>query len=114
MKRPTSDDPVKLTMSTSGDSTRAAPASFPKPWTTLNTPEGSPASRANRAKAQALAGASSDGFSTAALPQTRAGNTFHATLAIGVLAAMMSPATPSGWRTVMALLLGVALVVVRP
>ncbi len=107
-------DPVKLTTSTSGDSTSGAPASFPKPCTTLNTPAGSPASRASRAKAQAVAGASSDGFSTAALPQSRAGNAFQATLAIGVLAAMMSPATPSGWRTVMALLFGVALVVVRP
>jgi len=30
------------------------------------------------------------------LPQSSAGNAFHATLAIGVFAAMMSPATPSG------------------
>ena len=59
-------------------------------------------------------GVSSAALSTAALPQSSAGNTFHATLAIGVLAAMMRPATPSGWRTVSAALLGIALVVVRP
>ncbi len=57
---------------------------------------------------------SSEAFSTAALPQSRAGKTFQATLAIGVLAAMIRPATPSGWRTVIAWRLGTALVVVRP
>ena len=67
---------------------------------------GQPGLGASRAKAQAVAGVSSDGLSTAAFPQSRAGNTFQATLAMGVLAAMMSPATPSGWRTVMALLFG--------
>ena len=46
---------------------------------------------------------SSAPFSTAALPQISAGNTFHATLAIGVFAAMMRPATPHGWRTVIVL-----------
>ena len=57
---------------------------------------------------------SSEALSTAALPHSSAGKTFQATLAIGVLAAMISPATPSGWRTVMAWRLGTALVVVRP
>jgi hypothetical protein len=50
----------------------------------------------------------------AALPQSSAGKAFHATLAIGVLAAMMSPATPSGCRTTIADLFGTALVVVWP
>ncbi len=50
----------------------------------------------------------------AELPQRSAGKAFHATLAMGVLAAMMSPATPSGWRTIMAVLFGTALVVVCP
>ena len=48
----------------------------------------------------------------AALPQSRAGNAFQATFAIGVFAAMISPATPSGCRTTMAALFGTALVVV--
>ena len=80
----------------------------------LSTPGGRPASWASAPKNQAVAGVSSAAFSTAVLPQTRAGNTFQATLAIGVLAAMMRPATPSGSRTVMAVLCGTALVVVRP
>jgi hypothetical protein len=57
---------------------------------------------------------SSAALSTAALPHSSAGNTFQATLAIGVLAAMIRPATPSGCRTVSAVLFGMALVVVRP
>ena len=114
IQRPTAVEPVKLMRSTSGDSTSAAPASSPSPCTTLSTPGGRPASCASRAKAHALSGVSSAGLSTAAFPQRSAGKTFHATLAIGVFAAMMRPVTPSGWRTVWAVLLGIALVVVRP
>ena len=55
-----------------------------------------------------------DAFMIAALPQSSAGNAFQATFAIGVLAAMIRPATPSGWRTTIAVLLGTALVVVWP
>ena len=65
-----------------------------------------PPRAARRANASAVSGVSSRAFSTAALPQTSAGNTFQATLAIGVLAAMISPATPSGWRTIIALPVG--------
>ena len=45
---------------------------------------------------------SSAAFRIAALPHSSAGNAFQATLAIGVLAAMIRPATPSGWRTTIA------------
>ena len=100
IQRPTAVEPVKLMRSTSGDSTSAAPASSPSPCTTLSTPGGRPASCASRAKAHALSGVSSAGLSTAAFPQRSAGKTFHATLAIGVFAAMMRPVTPTGWRTV--------------
>ncbi len=61
---------------------------------TLSTPPGRPASCAIVANSQEVAGVSSAAFSTAALPQISAGNTFHAVLAMGVLAAMMRPATP--------------------
>ena len=48
----------------------------------------------------ALCGARLNGtVRTAALPHTRAGKAFQATLAIGVLAAMINPATPTGWGT---------------
>ena len=73
-----------------------------------------PASAASRAKASAVSGVSSDAFSTAALPQRSAGKTFQATFAIGVFAAMIRPATPSGWRIVIACRFGVALGIVLP
>ena len=81
---------------------------------TLSTPAGTPASAASRAKASAVSGASSDAFRTAAFPQRSAGNTFHATFAIGVFAEMIRPATPSGWRSVIAWRFGTALGIVRP
>lgn len=40
---PTAVEPVKLTMSTSGESTAAAPTSAPDPLTTFTTPGGAPA-----------------------------------------------------------------------
>ena len=45
--RPVSTEPVNATRSTSGSATSAAPASSPMPCTTLNTPSGTPASRAH-------------------------------------------------------------------
>jgi hypothetical protein len=57
---------------------------------------------------------SSAAFSTAAFPQTSAGKTFQATLAMGVLAAMISAATPRGSRMVEANLFGTPDVVVFP
>ena len=50
----------------------------------------------------------------AAFPHNNAGNAFQATFAIGVLAAMMRPVTPMGWRAMRAIFPGVALVVVFP
>uniref|UniRef100_A0A0A9H5S5 Rf2c n=1 Tax=Arundo donax TaxID=35708 RepID=A0A0A9H5S5_ARUDO len=44
--RPTSVDPVKLTLSTSMCDATAAPAVGPNPGTTLSTPSGTPASLA--------------------------------------------------------------------
>ncbi|GDY85035.1 hypothetical protein SAVCW2_42340 [Streptomyces avermitilis] len=43
MRCPTAVEPVKLTMSTSGQSTAASPACAPEPLTTLTTPGGTPA-----------------------------------------------------------------------
>jgi len=87
---------------------------FPEALDDIEDPGGRPASWAILPKIQAVAGVSSAAFRTAALPQIRAGKTFQATLAIGVLAAMIRPATPTGCRTVMAYLWGTPLVVVRP
>lgn len=43
MRCPTAVEPVKLTMSTSGDSTAASPTSVRAPPTTFTTPGGTPA-----------------------------------------------------------------------
>src|SRR6266545_4948402 len=75
--RPVSAEPVKLTRSTSPDSTSGGPASGPSPWTTLSTPGGS-SSLHSSPKNAADAGVCSDGFSTAALPQNTAGKAFQA------------------------------------
>ena len=80
----------------------------------FSTPSGTPASAASLAKTLAVSGASSEAFSTAAFPQRSAGKTFQATFAIGVFAAMIRPATPSGWRIVIAERFGVALGIVLP
>jgi hypothetical protein len=53
-------------------------------------------------------------LSTAPLPHSSAGKTFHATFATGVFAAMIRPATPSGCRSVIACRFGVALGIVLP
>ena len=66
----------------------------------LRTPAGTPASAASVPKNHAEAGVCSDGLTTAAFPQSRAGKTFQATFGSGVLKLMISPATPSGCRTV--------------
>ena len=65
----------------------------------LRTPFGSPP-RADDREQSAIRGASSDGFSTTVLPQTIAGNTFHAMLAMGVFTEMIRPPMPRGCRTV--------------
>ena len=100
---PTAVEPVKLTTSTSRCSTSGAPASTPEALHDIEHAGGQPGLLRDLARtARPCAGVSSAALSTAALPQISAGNTFHATLAIGVLAAMISPATPQGWRTVIA------------
>ncbi len=48
IQRPVAAEPVKLTRSTCGCSTRAAPASAPSPCTTLRTPAGRPTSSQTR------------------------------------------------------------------
>ena len=113
--RPTALEPVKLTTSTPGCSTSAWPASAPKPVDEVEDAgrERRPRS-ARRLNACAVSGVFSDGLRTTPLPHSSAGKTFQATFAIGVFAAMISPATPSGWRIVIAWRLGTALVVVRP
>ena len=82
-RRPAATDPVNDTMSTPGCAASASPASGPTPWTTLNTPAGSPASAVIVASAPAVSGATSEGLSTTVHPATRAGASLATTWCSG-------------------------------
>ena len=79
---PVSDEPVKDTMETEGEATRAAPVSR-SPVTTLNTPSGMPTSCASLAKNMQDRPAISEGLRMAQFPATKAGATFRNATFIG-------------------------------
>ena len=85
MRTPTAVLPVKLTMSTSGDFTSAAPASAPDPVTMLTTPGGKPTSSITRPSSSTLSGSCGAGLTTTVLPAAKAGATLPAMLVIGKL-----------------------------
>lgn len=62
---------------------RAAPASSPRPGTTLSTPGGTPASMASRPMRSTVNGASSAGLTTAQLPVASAGASVRHAICIG-------------------------------
>ena len=99
--RPTSVDPVKAILATSGCSTRRFPHTDPGPATTLSTPCGRPASSAMRSSSIAVKGVSSAGLRTTVLPAARAGATFHEAITSGKFQGVIRPTTPSGSRKVM-------------
>ena len=59
-------------------------------------------------------GVSSCDFATTALPQSSAGNAFHATPASGLLNGMMAAQTPIGARSVRTERFGIGVVIVLP
>ena len=95
MMRPTSVEPVKAILSTSGCSTIAAPVS-PSPVTMLTTPGGRPASTQISANGSAVSGVNSAGFSTTVLPAASAGAIFQASISSGKFQGMICPQTPTG------------------
>jgi hypothetical protein len=97
---PTPVDPVKLTARTGSAARSALPTVPPAPSTTLNTPAGSPASAAVRARSVAVKDACSAGFSTTVFPNASAGAAFQMGMAAGKFQGVMSPTTPSGSRSV--------------
>jgi hypothetical protein len=98
--RPTAGEPVKVTLSTSGWSTSAAPAVLPNPGTTLSTPGGNPAASASSPRRNAVSDVSSAGFSTTVQPQASAGAIFHMPIMSGKFHGTIAPTTPRGSRTV--------------
>ena len=68
----------------------------PSPVTMLTTPGGRPASRQISAKASAVSGVNSAGFSTTVLPAASAGAIFQASISSGKFHGMIWPQTPTG------------------
>ena len=98
-RAPTSVEPVKLILATSGCSTRRSPTTRPGPTTTLRTPSGMPASRASSARRSADSGVSSAGLSTTVLPQASDGPSFQLAMLSGKFHGTIRPTTPSGsWK----------------
>src|SRR2546429_7737656 len=97
MDHPTSPDPVKLIMATSGWSTRARPTSDDGPVTTWSQGSGRPhwpTSRSRRARADS--GVWLAGLRTSGQPAARAGATLWATRLRGKVNGVMPPTTPNG------------------
>ena len=97
---PTSVEPVKAILRTSGWRARAAPAALPGPGTTLSTPGGTPASAASSARRRAVSGVAAAGLTTTELPSASAGATFQVVMANGKFHGTIRPQTPTGSRKV--------------
>src|SRR3990172_8840751 len=69
------------------------------PFTTLNTPFGSPASLNSSAMRTEAEGSFSEGLSTKLLPQAIATGNIHSGTITGKLNGVMPAHTPSGWRS---------------
>ena len=82
MTLPTSREPVKAILSTSGWATMAAPVA-PKPVTTFTTPLGSPHSSKKRANSSRVRGVCSAGLITIEQPAQMAGASFQAAISSG-------------------------------
>ena len=95
MSLPTSVEPVKAILSTSGWRTSAAPA-VPSPVRMLTTPSGSSASWQISASSSAVSGVVSAGLSTAVLPHASAGASFQAAISSGKFHGTICPTTPIG------------------
>jgi hypothetical protein len=93
---PTSVDPVKVIMRTSGLAVSSAPIASASPVTTFSTPSGKPARSASSARASAESGVSGAGFTTTVQPAARAGAILRVIMATGKFHGVMAPTTPTG------------------
>jgi hypothetical protein len=114
IRLPVADEPVKEMTGTSGESTIVSPTSAPLPVTRLTVPGGRPASAMSSTRSVAQCGVSLAGLKTTVLPVTRAGMIFQHGIAIGKFQGVMIPATPIGWRMLIAHLSGSSLGTVSP
>src|SRR5262245_36552427 len=94
--RPVAAEPVNATLARSGCATSAAPASVPRPWTTLKAPSGRPASRVTSASRLAVSGAHSGGFATTVFPAASAGAIRQVASMSGAFHGVITAVTPAG------------------
>ena len=92
MRLPVTVEPVNEIAATSGWRQSGSPASLPKPWTTLRTPAGIPASSASSPRRAAVNGDSSLIFRTAVLPNASAGATFQVAVMNGTFQGLIEGA----------------------
>ena len=105
--RPTSVEPVKVSLRTLGCAQKILPTlELEREVTTLKTPVGTPARSASTAMASALSGVSPAGFATKLHPAASAGATLRAIIAFGKFQGVIEVATPIGWRMTISRLSG--------
>ena len=97
---PTSVEPVKQILPTTGWVTKRQPTTEPRPGKTWNTCSGIPASRASSPTRIAVSGVRSAGFRTTVLPAASAGPKPQEAIGIGKFQGTMIPTTPIGSRKV--------------
>ena len=91
--------PVNVIASTPGWRVSNSPAEpGPKPWITLYTPLGTPTAFITSPSSVAVAGVSSEGFTTTVLPQASAGPTFQVISSSGRFHGAITAITPFGTR----------------
>ena len=90
-------EPTKEMASTSGCCRSASTATL-SPWTTLNTPSGSPACLSSSASSRLAEGSRSEGLRMKVLPVASAMGIIHSGTITGKLKGVMPAHTPSGWR----------------
>ena len=77
---------------------RIASTATLSPWTTLNTPSGTPASASSSARKIEADGSFSDGLRMNVLPHAIAVANIHIGTIAGKLNGVIPATTPSGWR----------------
>ena len=100
IRRPTTVEPVKATLSTIGFEASSSPTEAPPPVMTLTTPLGRSVSSMQLGQAQRGAAAcSSAGLSTTVLPIASAGASFQTAIMSGKFHGMIPAQTPIGSRS---------------
>ncbi len=92
-------EPVKPTMSTSGDAASASPTRWSDDVTKLTTPAGMSVLVISSPRRSELSGVSGAGLKTTVLPVAMIGPSFDSVISIGKFHGTIAPITPTGFLT---------------